>query len=196
MNYKSKLLTNPRLNKYRMQEIKNYLQITIMIVLLSIFIGFAIRPSIKTALELRKRIQEYSGIEQKYDQKILDLRKIRNTYSALSQEIKLLDKALPSNPEEGNLLKTLNFLSAKNGLMITRTSFTYSNSSTETNLGELEFTITLRGQYENLVSFISQLQSLLRVNTVESIEIRPESGANSRILVNIKGKAYYVLQEK
>ena len=129
MNYKSKLLTNPRLNKYRMQEIKNYLQITIMIVLLSIFIGFAIRPSIKTALELRKRIQEYSEIDQKYDQKILALRKIRNTYSALSQEIKLLDKALPSNPEEGNLLKTLNFLSAKNGLMITRTSFTYSNSS-------------------------------------------------------------------
>ncbi len=200
MKGKSKILSDPRLKRYRYdQRSKDYFNTVLTLFLVTVFTIFAIRPSITTAFKLKKSIKEYNEIDQTLAKKIVTLKKVRTVYRDIRPDLKLLDSAIPSEKNEGDILKYLNHLSAKNQVQTSVVQFKNENSTTNTgtkddkDLKTLNIVMSVTGGYPQIKYFLKDLNNTLRIIEIEKVSFRPSSheGMLGRVDAIIRAKAYY-----
>lgn len=170
------------------------------------FAVFAIRPTLVTIAELLKTIQDRQEVLAKLEDKSASLAAAQQEYLIASDQISLLDDALPSDLAVQELITQIEATAAHHQLALSSINvaeFEYSTDATNNSeeLLELPLTVTLSGDYLKLEQFISNILNLPRFTRLESLSISAvDSNENSvssesSLEVNLRLTAFYQPEE-
>lgn len=188
---------------------------------LSFFGAFAIRPTVKTIIGLRKEIADARFTNNKLQEKINALSEAQTQYSLVQTEVPTVLAALPKTPEFSTLLRQIEGIAVASGATVSGIQFqsvvmfggaargkqapqistpsgdaktTSSSNQPEDNyLGvtPIPFTLSLRGSYTNITAFLVSLTHLSRLINVNSLIISSGQGGNIELSLNIQSRAFY-----
>ena len=177
--------------------IRTYGSTIFTIIAITIFIFFAIKPTVETILVLQKKLENSDEVLQKITQKSKDLTLGKQNYQNLDQATKdKINQAIPDSINLKSLLGSLEQSAQKNNASISAIQLqpTILETKKEDALGtlsEVSFTFNAEGSYPTLISLLQDLKSSSRLISIESLSLSKVSeGAN--LVMSINGKVYYL----
>lgn len=178
--------------------VKTYGAPILTIFVLTIFILFAIKPTIETIIILQKKLEDNQAVLAQITQKSKDLSQAKKNYQALDTTTKQkIQTAIPDQINLRTITQTLEGLAITNNASISAIQvqpITLQPTQQTNNLSKLEevtFTYNVEGRYGNLVNILSALQQSSRLIRVDSLIMNKLEGG-SNLLMSITGKAYYL----
>lgn len=183
----------------RSPVVRTYGSAIFTIFALIIFTFFAIKPTVETILVLQKKLENSQEVYKKIVQKSEDLTTARQNYQNIDSTSKSKLKTLvPNNSDIKTVIQTLEAIAILNQASISAIQIqplvidvSETQSLNVKELAEISFTLNLEGNYNNLTSFIKQVQLASRLITIENLVLnRSQSGQS--ILLSVNGKAYYL----
>lgn len=177
--------------------IKSYGLHILTIVTLTIFIVFAIKPTIETIITLQKKLTDQQEILKQITKKSEDLTKASKNYQSLDPLVKQkIEISLPTktdlrtltNQLEQSALITQASISA---LQVQPLTFNAKNRTDKKSLSEISFTYNIEGSYQNLLRALDSLQKSNRLISIDSLTLNKVIDS-STILMSVTGKAYYL----
>lgn len=177
--------------------VKTYGSIIFTLVIITIFILFAIKPTVETILILQKKLADTSQVLDKVNKKANDLSLGKQNYDNLDQQIKLkIAQAIPPIVELKSITQTLE-QSAKvheasiSALQIQPLTLGIKSENTVGSIGEVNFTFNVEGNYQNLILLLQDLKLSSRLVSIDKLSISKAS-EGSGLIMSISGKAYYI----
>lgn len=170
---------------------------------ISFFSIFALRPTLNTISELLAQIRTQKEILEQLDQKIAAIALAQQVWTQELRRIPLVLQALPKNSEPETYLRQIEGLTIKHNLSLS--SFKVDDvpllgkkegqSVKEQPAGTDTFTVSLsvRGSYSSLLSFLDDLETLRRPIKIESLSFGGGKTSGS-ILLTVSGKVPYKTQ--
>jgi len=180
-----------------MKKDYDYLNITLSIITISILGAFALRPTLVTALKMRKDINEYEELRNKMRNKLLKLGEIQTLLDKSKSDLLLLNELIPDYPNEEKLLKTINDKALLNNVNVT--SVDYEFDKTDTNPKSLTVHMSANSGYKSIIKFIKEISSGPRIFEITNIELTEEKDTKTNnyiINMELTGKAYYSLKNE
>lgn len=181
----------------RIPIVKTYGSTIFTIIVVLIFIFFAIKPTVETILVLQKKLNDAEAILQKVTQKANDLSEGKQNYDNLDPAIKNgIQSSIPDSIAVRNLIQTLDQLTLTNQASISALQiqpFTLQ-SDVNTQIGtltEMQFTLNVEAVYAGIISFLQALQDSSRLITINTLSIN-KAAEGSNLIMSVSGKAYYL----
>jgi len=154
-----------------------------------------------TAVSLWPKFQELKIIQQKVEEKRLELQtkkeyflKLGETKSRLEayqEEVSKINSALPDNPSLPSLFNYLQKTSSELGLVLEKINpFTVSFSQDLPNLQETVFNIEVSGSYSSFRNLLSFLEKSSRLIEVENISFSFSEEKKESFVFNLKLKVF------
>lgn len=178
--------------------VKSYGGIIINLLALSVFIIFAIKPTVETILVLQKRLEDSNKVLEEISQKSENLSIAKRSYSEMDSSIKAkVQTAVPTSVSLKTLTTSLENIALNNEASISAlqiqplTIRSVTSSSMDKKLQELSFTYNVEGSYASLVNILKDLQETVRVISIDSL-ILNKTDVSSNLLMSVTGKAYYL----
>jgi Tfp pilus assembly protein PilO len=147
---------------------------------ISLFLWYAIRPTLQTILALRREIRDNLQVNAQMEKKISDLVEAQSKYQMASPKLPLMAQALPKNPDAIALLMSLGTIASQSNasvsgieistIPIDATNATKSGTPQE-NVYESPVSISIDGEYENLKQFLDKILNMRRIVTIDSYSI-------------------------
>lgn len=202
---------------FKKRDVVAYTMAVLSFLAMSFFGAFAIRPTITTIIELRKHIEDQRQVNERITNKVQDLRRVQAEYTSLKVNgLNNILATLPSNPQAAALVGKLNRLVTDNAIDITILQFSLipiastsaqstNNTSSSTSSSQsipLQFSLTAKGSYDNIVKFINTLAKMDRLITIDSVDISSSPNANpadtfkDNLTLGLQGKAYVLWDQK
>jgi Tfp pilus assembly protein PilO len=152
-------------NESDRQKIIAYLYITISLFTLSFFGFFAIRPTIVTIVNLDKQLKDNREVLEKIKQKQDDLSKLTREYEAMTSDLNLIKKAIPSSANMPYLSRQIETVALRNNVKLTSLDFGSVDVGETNPDGLLSFTvsITAEGNEKDVNLFIRDISSMDRI---------------------------------
>ena len=167
-----------------------------IILILFLFI-LAIRPTIITINNIQTKINELTAFNSSLETKITSLETLMPLINNQKSKIELLNKAIPDQVDFPNFEKQLRYLVQDSNLELSNLSFSklpiISETKDESSDNTVSYTISVNGQYQNIKTFLSKLQNLLRISTIDSVTIQKPNNNVKETNVNmiIVAKIYF-----
>lgn len=149
---------------------------------LSFFGIFAINPTLSTIADLQKQISDDQSVDQQLKTKIDNLSSLEQQYTQFGTTLDTIYNAVPQTADAPLLSAQLGALAKKHSLSITNFRIAEVQLATmQKNPRVQSFTFTLQatGNYTDMINFSSELATLNRIITVESMEIGRDSQTNN-----------------
>jgi Tfp pilus assembly protein PilO len=180
----------PHLKKEKNQK---YFTIILTFTASIFFLIFAINPTLSTITKLRKEVADNKFVDQRLTLKIKNLSSLFQAYQALAEDLPIILDAVPEKAEAPTLIAQIQSIAKNNQVNISNLSISpiQLNNQTATSSSSFTFEVNANSTYPNVYSFMSDLSSMQRVVTIDSISMVKSSEANSNIQLNLKGTAYY-----
>lgn len=181
-----------------LQKPKNrvYTATVLSFLTVSLFIWYAIRPTIQTILSLRREIRDSTAVNEQMETKIAALVEAQATYQDIVPRLGLIKEAVPETPDMVNLMVQLRNLansvdatmSAANVVSIPLTiektksvSIAQPSPSPSPVPGTQKqdknatspVTVTIQGSYESMKQFIQGVYAMRRIVTIVDITMLP-----------------------
>jgi Tfp pilus assembly protein PilO len=187
---------------------------------LSFFGIFAIKPTLTTIVELRKKLADSQLVFEKLQTKITNLSSLQTQYNALSSEIPFILEAIPQNPKATELVAQVIGLSKQKGVTILsletsgitlierskpadpvstgsalpadpiNVSMVEPDTEDEADSNSFTFSLQAQGPYETLLDYATTLSGIQRIIKVESMSINT-SEKGGNLVLSLKGRAYF-----
>lgn len=165
----------------------------------SFFSAFAIRPTIKTIVELNRRIQDEREVDKKLGEKIASLQIAQEEYEKIQPDLPLIYEVLPTDPALYPLVKAFETIATQSAVTDTSLNFQSVNLIPgASGSAEISFNLSASGSYDSLLSYLDSLEKVRRVVVWENASIKPPketAEANSGLVLTINGKAYVLGRE-
>lgn len=151
---------------------------------------FVVVPSLKVlptnSRDINSR-QEQSKILKK---KVDVLEKLVDFKSVVNEDFVLLSTAIPSESQVPQLLTQIDQISKESGMAIVTMNYTLSNTS----VGEVNVTLTATGNYDQIVSFLSNLEDSSRIIELDNLRYGDNKDAEGKaaLLVTFVLKSSYL----
>ncbi len=159
-----------------------------------IFFGiFAINPTLSTIVDLKKQIEDNKAVDQQLTTKINNLSSLQQQYNQLGTDLTTIYDAVPKSAEAPLLSAQIAALAKKNALTITTYRVAQVQIATKQVSNKTQsfiFTLQAQGNYNNMLTFASELANLNRIITVESMEISRDSRTND-LAITLRGRQYF-----
>lgn len=182
-------------------KVAAYTMLVLSFFTMAIFGMFAIRPTLATIAQLKKRIADQKIVNEKMDDKIKQLRAAEVAYQNVRPDLDAIFESLPETPAPASLLGKLNRTLIENNidiiiLQISSMALTKPpvSSSQATVIG---FSLTGKASYDDILKFIDVLSRTDRILTIDSVDIVTESSAGQTLSLGsdvltlaIRGKSY------
>lgn len=177
--------------------VKTYGSTIFTLVIITIFILFAIKPTVETILVLQKKLTETSQVLDKVNKKANDLSVGKQNYDNLGSEIKnKITQAIPDTVELKSITLTLEqkarlHEASISALQIQPIVIDTKSQETVGTATEVDFTFNIEGSYQNLIATLQDLKTssrLISINTLSLTRVSEGSG----LIMSITGKAYYI----
>ncbi|MEI6690249.1 MAG: type 4a pilus biogenesis protein PilO [bacterium] len=182
------------------------LTIILSVVLMSIFLIFAIKPTLMKIFELRTQIAESNKTLAKLTLKANTLTRIAQNWENISSKQIFLQNAIPLGPQYRTYNKEIGYLAQQTGVSILSLTLgkvlVYAEkvdpylASSKLEMTPIPVTIRIGGSYDQLLTFLQQLVTIDRIMKLESITMTPDTmvGSTSKyaLTMNITGTVYYM----
>lgn len=177
--------------------IRTYGSTIFTLVIMTVFILFAIRPTIETILILQKKLNDSNEILEKISQKANDLTLGKQNYDNLDESVKTtISNAIPDNSSVKTLIQNLEQSALQHeasisALQIQPFILEAQKPSTTLTPSDISFTFNIEGSYTNLLAVLQDLRTSSRLISIESLSLSKIT-EGSGLIMSITGKAYYI----
>lgn len=186
---------------WKTEKQKTYIEIVWTLILLIALVVFALRPGALTLYNLLNTRSEGEKANKVLDKRLRDLSLAQATFNRISNDLSLLDKMIPAQPQILDFLNNLNALAAFHSLGVTDISYqggelvVQTGNSSVGNVKDpasnINFILKVSGSYANLRSFIVDLDKFIRLSRVETFDLIQQETSDNIDLV-ITGKAFWL----
>lgn len=178
---------------------------------ISLFGWYAIMPTLKTILFLRREIADNIKVNQQMEDKITNLIQAQAAYQSLEPQLPSMTQALPETSDMAGIIAQLKNLAALSQASISaiqvasiplasepKTAPTGTGTTNSGKILEALLTVSLTAPYETLGTFLRGMMNMRRIITIDSLSITPEKNQGEigkadthtlRLIVKIK--TYY-----
>lgn len=177
------------------KESGNYIFIIFFLLVFSVFIIFAIEPSLKTAFSLKKEEVDLKKIDQVYEEKINYISIIQTQIEENRDNLSLLNQSISENPEVNKIIKDIKTIADKNSLIISKASIVDVNfSKTNQELQDIKYKIEATTNFDNLKQFLTDLLSQRRLKLINNLIISRdnESSVSGELNVALTIDGFYL----
>jgi len=167
-----------------------YETLTISLFAISFLSIFALRPSLQVIAAYRKRLNEATQASQLLTTKINNLNKAGQNIIKYQSEIAKIRESLPTDFNQSNLLKSLSFLAAGNGITILKTEFETTKKEELVKLVKtVKISMDIKGPLENIYSFLQKMEQEPRYIRVNSVIIQTNKDITTS---RISAEVFYI----
>lgn len=165
--------------------------------IMTIFIFYAIKPTVETILVLQKKLEDSTIVLEKVNQKANNLSEGKVSYERLDPALKSKMQALiPDGANLKSIIQTLEATAARHEASVSALQIQplVLETKSDNHLGtpaEVAFTFNTEGQYQNLLSLLQELQKSVRLISIDSLSLSKASEGEG-LIMSISGKAYYL----
>lgn len=189
--YREYLKLLPNMEK---ENTRAFVTIGLTFIALSFFGIFAINPTLTTIAELQKQLEDSQMVDQQLTTKINNLSLLQQQYNLLEKDLPVVYAAIPKTAEAPLLSAQIEALAKKHSIVITTFRIAEvqlaSNKQKITKTSSFTFTLEAEGTYQNMIDFASDLATLNRIVTVESMSIGRDSKTNE-LMLSLRGRQYF-----
>lgn len=181
----------------KLKIVKTYGSTIFTLLVMAIFIFFAIKPTLETILVLQKKLSDSNLVLQKVNQKIDNLSQGKKNLDGLDPNIRSkISQAIPDHVSLKQVFQTLELTAKANeasisALQIQPLVLETKKDNQLGSLSEISFTFNVEGEYNNLILLLQNLKSSARLISIDSLSIsKPSVGKG--LIMSLAGKAYYI----
>lgn len=173
----------------------------------SLFIWYAIRPTVATILSLRREIKDKTVVNAQMETKIGSLVEALSAYQAVADKLPLLEESIPQNPSMVEIMLEIRNLANASGATISAMSTGSSPvlnpeiTVSDTKPPNFSTVITpvsvnLEGTYPSLRQFIGGIAKMRRTVSITDFALTPQavsnttSAASDRLNMTLKIQTY------
>lgn len=172
-----------------------YTMAIISLFTVSFFGMFAIRPTLRTIVELNRQITDSKTVSENLQKKIDTIVVAQEEYQLVKPFIEAVNQALPDEPNLTSLLTQLNGLISNtdatiSALQIQPITYFAANPSSQPTL--INFSLALTGTYAQLYATLDKILTMRRTFTAESIEFVPEETDTATLKISLRLNSYYL----
>ena len=184
------------LESLKERRAKDYTFTTLFFVIFSIFIFFAIKPALSTALNLSKQEAELIAIDKKYELLIGQIVQIQSALEEVRDKLYLIDEALPAQPYLNVIMSDIQNSASKNNVLIRKINVQRVNlvESKKDVFRSMIVNVELGSSFEDYVTFERDLIRQRRLKNIKSVIIdREDLGSGSATLkIKTEIEGYYL----
>jgi len=190
-------------------ELRAFLEVILSISSITIFIFFALKPTVLTIISLNKEINEKKVILSGLDLKVQNL---ETAVEILNQNVNVLsdiETAVSTPPSPDVISKQIQGLSAKNSVTLLGLSIGQVTIAGKDTLktkktsdlkpigaGEMPISISVKGDYQSISSFLKDLENLRVIVKVDSLGINSSTTEVGQIMVGVvAGRVPFTAQQ-
>lgn len=184
-------------NLYKQRaDLRAFTEVILSIGTIVIFLLFALKPTALTIIALVKEIDEKKQTEAALDQKISDLQRASTVFAQNQTSLQNLDSAVSTTPKPDAISGQVGGLAAKDSVnvlglsvgQVTLVGKAEVKKSKELkplpeNSFEMPVSISIQGDYQNLISFMNDLENLRIAAKVDQVGIGSSENKGERIIV-------------
>lgn len=176
--------------------VKTYGSFIFTLIVITIFIFYAIKPTIETILVLQKQLDDSNKVLKKVTLKANNLSLGKQNYENLDPDIKSkIESAIPDTVNLKTIIQSLEQTAKLHDASISALQIQPLVITTKTTdklgtLTEIPFTFNTEGQYINLVSLLQDFKSSARLISIDSLSLS-KSSEGEGLIMSLSGKAYY-----
>ena len=162
-----------------------YVLLSLSFFTMAFFGIFAIRPTLATIAQLRKRIEDQRVVNTRMEEKINQLRVADVAYQNIRPDLDAIFEALPNTPQAATLLGKLNRTLIENNIDIIILQFSQiplRSPTASASASSIGFSLTGKASYEDMLTFIDLLFRTDRVITIDSLDISPTVLSNQSFI--------------
>lgn len=181
----------------RLPIVKTYGTTIFTIIIMIIFIFFAIKPTIETILVLQKKLEDSNQVLEKLQKKSKDLSLGKQNYNHLDSSIKSrIQIAIPDFVNLRSAIQTLEGAASAHNASISALQIQPQTLETKLDnkigiLSEVGFTFNVEGDYISLTSILQELATSSRLISIDNLSLSKISEGEG-IIMSISGKAWYL----
>lgn len=181
----------------RLPIVKTYGTKIFTLIVMSIFIFYAIKPTVETILVLQKKLDDSTQVLEKINQKTNNLSKAQQNYANLDPNIKSkIEAAIPDTVGLKSVIQTLEQTAKVHEASVSALQIQplVLGVKTQDNLGtlsEVAFTFNAEGGYQQLISMLQDLKSSDRLISIDNVSLSKLSEGTG-LIMSLSGKAYYL----
>lgn len=182
-------------------NLKAYLELILSLGTIVIFSIYAIKPTVLTIVELNNEIKSKENTVLLLTQKISNLKIASNLLQKESQNLEIIDNAVPTGANVELLVKQIEKIALDNSVAIRNFSsaniFLKGNSDKKVE-SELPVSFSITGNYQNLFQFLQTIENLRRPFRIDSFVFNSNITADNEkfIVLTISGNVPYEYEEK
>ncbi len=177
--------------------VRTYGSTVFTLLVMSILIVYAIKPTVETILVLQKKLADSNEVAEKITQKTNNLSKAQENYANLDPDIKSkIETAIPDSVSLKSLMQTLEQTAKKyeasvSALQIQPLVLEAKTDEKVGSLSDVSFTLSAEGEYQKIISILQDLMVSDRLISIDNVSLSKLS-EGSGIAISLSGKAYYI----
>ena len=181
----------------------SYTSVVFSLLAVALFALYAILPTVKTILFLRREIADKTIVSRQMEDKITAIVEAQNTLDEISPQLTLVGQSVPADPQVLELSREIKNLASSlgaslsgiqaGGVAMTATAAARPNQPPpKIPIGTFNFSLVVNAPYGTLKKFMTELLALRRIVTIDSISFGANAGdTGSAIRMVLKATAYY-----
>lgn len=178
---------------------RSYLWLSLTIFTVCFFLILAIQPTLVTIAKLNKEIQDKTEASQKLQTKINSIVAAQNEFAKNSENFFLLDEALPEKSEFPRLAFFFEEIATSSGVNLNSLNFDGIEESVANPEGsispgtrQLNFSVTVSGDYPKLRDFLITLESSRRILKIEKSTFNQDKKEDIvELSLSVRGQTSY-----
>src|SRR3972149_9457050 len=189
------------------QDLRMFLEILLSLVTISLFSLLALRPTLITIAELIKEIESKKETVAQMEGKIENLSQAQTVWDQEINKIRLLETSIPKNPIPDGFIRQIEGLAFKDSVSVLSMSTAEitlvgkDKGEVEETLdglvlgtsGEVVYSARVAADYQELLSFLSDIDKMRRPTNIESLTIdMTKTDQGLQLVLVMKGSIPYM----
>ncbi|MEK7109897.1 MAG: type 4a pilus biogenesis protein PilO [Patescibacteria group bacterium] len=173
----------------------DYIFIIFFLLIFSVFIIFAIKPSLTTAYSLKKEVTDLAKIDQVYEEKINNIALVQTQIEENRDYLPLFNQSISEHPEVNKIIEDIKKTADKNSLTLNKASIVDINfSKTNKEKQNVKLKMEVTTSFENLKKFMADILSQRRLKLIDELIISrdKDSSDSGGLKVNLTIDGYYL----
>jgi len=177
------------------RKAKDYTFAVLFLSIFSVFIVFAIRPSITTAFSLKKEAIDLKKVDDFYERTVANIVTIQTQVEKNRDELYIFDEAVTLFPEVNKMVEDVKNIADKNNFFIEKANIGDVNLiASKKTIDKVRLIIEGKAGFKNYMSFVKDLHNQRRLKTINKTIITrdEESTAEGALNIIITIDGYYL----
>lgn len=172
----------------------NKIIFTILILLLILVYVVFYKPFRTSIVDLQTKISQVTVENAELSEKVKAFDELKLSIPDLLEERKRILLTVPSDLSQEQLIVDLSKISNARGISLGNINFSLGKLQNTDNIGTITMTTNFEGTYQDLLKFLSDIESNERVINVKNVSLQLKDGSgnlNSQAFFNLTLESYY-----